>query len=84
MSGTYRGPINPNPQDGEAGIIIYGYVPSLGLALTGVITFALILLLNLWYIIKRKGKSFRTFHILIAVGAVSLHHERGRSKLMGS
>jgi len=75
MSGTtYRGPINPNPKDGEASIIIYGYVPSLGLAITGVVTFALILLINAFYLIKKRGKTYRSFHILLLVGSVSHIH----------
>lgn len=75
MSLQYNGPRNPNPQDGESSIIIYGYVPSKGLALTGVITFALILLINLWYIIKKKGKGYKSFHWLLLVGSVSLSQE---------
>ena len=71
MSVTYRGPINPNPADGEAGIIIYGYVPSKALAITGVVTFALILLVNLWYLFTKRGKGYRSFHTLLAVGSVS-------------
>lgn len=69
MSGTtYHGPINPNPADGEAGIIIYGYVPSYGLAITGVVTFALILAANLFHTVRKAG--YRSFHILLNVGAV--------------
>ena len=74
MSGTYRGPINRNPLDGEAGIIIYGYVPSKGLAITGVATFAAILLVNLWYLFTKRGKGYRSFHSLLAVGSVSDCH----------
>jgi len=79
MSGTYRGPINPNPVDGEAGIIIYGYVPSKGLAITGVVTFAVILGFNLWYLFTKKGRGYRSFHILLVVGSVGILNwvERG-------
>lgn len=73
MSGglTYTGPINPNPKDDEASIIIYTYIPSLVLAIIGVITFALIFGINLYYAIKKRGKGYRSFHILLLVGAVS-------------
>lgn len=71
MSGTYKGPINPNPQNGEAGIIIYGYVPSIGLAATAVATFSIVLLVNSWYLWKKRGKGYRSFHWLIIVGSVS-------------
>jgi hypothetical protein len=66
---TYHGPHNPHPRPGEAGIIIYGYVPSLSLAIPGVITFALALLVNLYYL--RKYKGFKSFHTLLVIGSVS-------------
>jgi hypothetical protein len=66
---TYHGPINSNPGPGEARIIIYGYVPSLALAIPGVITFALAAAVNLYYL--RKYKGFKSFHTLLVVGAVS-------------
>jgi hypothetical protein len=70
MSGiTYHGPINSNPGPGEAQIVIYGYVPSFALAIVGVITYALILAVNLYYVFRKRG--YRTFHILLSVGAVS-------------
>lgn len=67
---SYNGPINPNPKDGEAGIVIYGYIPSIALAIVGLATFAIVLGLHVWQIVKWKGT--RTFHILLAVGCVSL------------
>ena len=78
MSGlTYNGPINPNPKDDEAGIIIYGYVPSLALAIVGVVTFVMALAINAYYIVRRRGHGIRSFHSLICVGAVSeLEHRR--------
>lgn len=66
----YNGPINPSPGDGESSIIIYTYIPSLALGIIGVITFSLIFFVNLYYLIKKRGKGFRSFHILICVGAV--------------
>lgn len=73
MSGglRYTGPINPNPKDDEASIIIYTYIPSLVLAISGVVTFALIFAINLYYAIKKRGKGYRSFHVLLLVGAVS-------------
>jgi hypothetical protein len=68
---TYTGPINPNPKDDEASIIIYTYIPSLALAIIGVITFILVLLVNLYYVIKKRGKGCLSFHILLIVGSVS-------------
>lgn len=69
---VYRGPRNPNPAEGEASIIIYGYVPSLALAIVAVITFFAIFLANAIYM-KRKGKGYRSFHGLLAFGSVSQH-----------
>ena len=76
MSGrTYHGPLNPDrtPKNGESRIIIYGYVPSTALAAVGVATFALIFLANTFYAIRRKG--YRSFHLLLTVGAVSFCRE---------
>jgi hypothetical protein len=70
MSGIYRGPINSNPQDGEARIVIYGYIPSLALAVVGVVTFGIILAVNLFYVIRKGG--YRSFNTLLSVGAVSV------------
>lgn len=69
MSGAYSGPRNPNPAEGESSIIIYGYIPSLPLAIVAVITFAATLLTNAWYM-NRKGKGSRSFHGLLAFGSV--------------
>jgi hypothetical protein len=66
---TYRGPINTNPGDGEASIIIYGYVPSLALGIVGAVAFFLALLANAWYALSQRG--YRSFHTLLLVGCVS-------------
>lgn len=68
---TYTGPINRDPGPGESSIIIYTYIPSLALGIVGVITFALILLINIYQLIKGK-KAERVFHLLICVGSVRL------------
>ncbi|WWC89875.1 uncharacterized protein L201_004803 [Kwoniella dendrophila CBS 6074] len=69
MSGiTYKGPINPNPKDDEASIIIYSYIPSLALGIIGIITFSLVVFLNGFWLIKKRGT--RWFHSLILVGAL--------------
>ncbi|KAK8869655.1 hypothetical protein IAR55_000223 [Kwoniella newhampshirensis] len=69
MSGTiYRGPINPNPKDDEARIVIYGYVPSLALGLVGIITFMLVLCVHTFWLVRKKKT--RTFHILVLIGAL--------------
>ena len=70
MSGTtYKGPINPNPKDGEASIIIYSYVPALALGIIGVITFAVVLAAHIALAAKNRG--YRSFHALLATGCVS-------------
>jgi hypothetical protein len=72
MSGLqYTGPLNPNPAEGESRITIYGYLPSLALALTALITFALATIAHTWWAVK-KPRMYRTFHILMAVGCVSV------------
>ena len=76
---TYTGPINPNPKDDEASIIIYTYIPSLALAIVGVITFALIFAINLSYAIAKRGKGYRSFYILLLVGSVSISQPRTQS-----
>lgn len=68
MSG-YTGPINRNPGPGESAIIIYGYTPSLAHGIVGAVTFLLVALVQLWYLIKKRGH--RSFHALILVGSVS-------------
>lgn len=49
---TYSGPINPNPGPGEARIIIYSYIPSLALGVIGLVTFAIIFGINVFYLVK--------------------------------
>ncbi|WWD16082.1 hypothetical protein CI109_100507 [Kwoniella shandongensis] len=69
MSGTiYRGPINPNPKEDEARIVIYGYIPSLALGLVGIITFILVACAHTFWLVRKKRT--RTFHILILIGAL--------------
>ncbi|WWC60946.1 uncharacterized protein I303_103522 [Kwoniella dejecticola CBS 10117] len=69
MSGTtYKGPINPNPKDDEASIIIYSYVPALALGIIGVVTFAIVVSFQASYIATRRGT--RWFHSLLLVGAL--------------
>ena len=75
MSSAYTGPRNPNPAEGESSIIIYGYVPSLALAIVAVITFFGTLLVNSVYL-KTKGRGYRSFHGLLAFGSVSILTER--------
>ena len=65
----YTGPILENPGDGEAGIIIYGYVPSLILGAIGAATFALAFGVHFWHTIR--GKGVRTFQLLVCVCCVS-------------
>ncbi|WRT67287.1 uncharacterized protein IL334_004254 [Kwoniella shivajii] len=69
MSGTtYRGPINRNPKDDEAGIVIYGYIPSLALGIIGIIAFATVLCVHSFWLIRNKGT--RSFHMLMIIGAL--------------
>ena len=67
----YTGPINPNPGPDEASITIYGYVPTLSFALVAAITFGLLLVAQGVHAIRWKGY-YRTFHILLFIGLVSL------------
>ncbi|GAA6008373.1 RTA1 domain-containing protein [Rhodotorula paludigena] len=60
----YNGPINPNPAEGESGIIIYGYVPSQELQVVALITYGLALLLHLSNLARLKGT--RVFSLLLA------------------
>lgn len=69
----YTGLINPNPGPDEAGISIYGYVPSMAFAMTAAVTFGLICAIQAWYIIRWKGM-YRTFHILLFIGCVGPSH----------
>jgi hypothetical protein len=62
----YTGPYNPDPKPGEAGIVIYGYVPSLVLAVTAVVLFGLLLLAHVFLFFKYK--TTRTFQFLLAFG----------------
>lgn len=66
---SYTGPINRNPGPGEAAIIIYGYTPSLVHGVIGAVTFLLVSLVQLWYIVRKRGH--RSFHSLLFVGSVS-------------
>ncbi|ORX40018.1 RTA1 like protein-domain-containing protein [Kockovaella imperatae] len=65
---TYHGPINPHPGNGEASIIIFGYVPSLGLAIAGIVLWALVIAAQTWFTIVQKG--YRTFHLLLLIGSL--------------
>jgi hypothetical protein len=72
---TYSGPINPNPGPGEARIVIYSYIPSLALGIVGLLTFAVIFGINIYYLFAPKRRtaagnaSYRSFHILLIVGS---------------
>ncbi|WVF72064.1 hypothetical protein IAT40_006876 [Kwoniella sp. CBS 6097] len=73
MSGTtYKGPINPNPKDDEASIIIYGYVPALALGIIGIITFVLVAGGHAFWYFSPKGRvrGRRWFHGLLFIGAL--------------
>ncbi|GAA6059727.1 hypothetical protein JCM10212_000255 [Sporobolomyces blumeae] len=65
---NYKGPVNPNPADGESGIVIYGYVPSLALPVVALVTFALALSGHVARAVKAKRT--RTFHWLIAAACL--------------
>ncbi|GAA5851092.1 hypothetical protein JCM9279_000318 [Rhodotorula babjevae] len=67
-SSGYRGPINPNPGDGESSVIIYGYVPSRALATIALVSFGLVAL-NYLSILARFKQS-RAFNGLMVFGCV--------------
>ncbi|BGP40639.1 hypothetical protein JCM10450v2_004634 [Rhodotorula kratochvilovae] len=64
----YNGPINPNPKDGEAGVIIYGYVPSNALAAVALITFGLVVFNHTSHLVRHK--STRVFSSLMVFGCL--------------
>lgn len=51
----YNGPVNPDPEDGNASLWEYGYVPSLGLGIVGVILFLAVAAPHLFYLFTRRG-----------------------------
>jgi hypothetical protein len=67
----YHGPRKEEPGPNEVGIIVYGYLPSATLPIIAIITFALTLVAQVYYSI-RKPRLYRTFHILMAIGSVRL------------
>ena len=67
-SSGYRGPINPNPGDGESSVIIYGYIPSRALATIALVSFGLVAL-NYLSILARFKQS-RAFNGLMVFGCV--------------
>ncbi|GAA5869447.1 hypothetical protein JCM16303_000473 [Sporobolomyces ruberrimus] len=64
----YTGPINRNPSDGESAIVIYGYIPSLALAVVALVTFGIALLGHVWR--TTRAKQTRAFHVLFALGCL--------------
>lgn len=54
-------PINPDPQDGETGVNIFGYTPSLAVAVFGVVFFAVSAGVNSAFCIVRKV-GLRSYH----------------------
>jgi hypothetical protein len=51
----YTGPSNPNPDDGNAAILEYGYAPSLAMGIIGVIAFLAVAGPHLFYLFTRRG-----------------------------
>lgn len=66
----YDGPRKSDPGPNEVGIIVYGYLPSLTLPVVAIVMFGFTLLAQVLYAVK-KGRMYRTFHILMAIGSVS-------------
>jgi hypothetical protein len=71
---TYTGPMNPDPQDGEANVLLYGYVPSKALGIVGVLVFLVVFVPNVYRIFRRVNRRSKTwtFYFFLALGAVSL------------
>lgn len=65
----YNGPINPNPADGEAPIVIFGYIPSRALGAIGAVVFALAFVTHLALFFRLKGGT-RPFQALMAFGCI--------------
>ncbi|KAK4051727.1 hypothetical protein OIO90_004677 [Microbotryomycetes sp. JL221] len=65
---NYHAPFNFPPADNEAPIVIYGYVPSLGLAITACVIYGLCFLVHLFYFVKQRGT--RWFTGLLWFGAL--------------
>jgi xanthine/CO dehydrogenase XdhC/CoxF family maturation factor len=72
---SYRGPINPNPAPGDSAIIIYGYTPSLVLAIVAIVLFAGAAAAHAWWAVKGR----RLMQGLILGGCVSCA-ERARER----
>ncbi|KAM0790125.1 hypothetical protein ACM66B_005449 [Microbotryomycetes sp. NB124-2] len=67
---NYDAPFNPNPADNEAPIVIYGYVPSLGLAITACVVYGVLLLVHLAYFCLKRARGTRCFQGLLWFGAL--------------
>lgn len=69
---------NPNPPAGEAGISIYGYIPSRALATVAIVTFGLALVNHAVHLIRLRGT--RTFQGLMMFGNVrAVERSKGTS-----
>ncbi|KAK4050965.1 hypothetical protein OIV83_003094 [Microbotryomycetes sp. JL201] len=64
---NYDAPFNPNP---AASIVIYGYVPSLGLAITACIVYGVFMLVHFGYFCLRRARGTRWFQGLLWFGAL--------------
>lgn len=71
----YNGPTKSDPGLNEVGIIVYGYWPSASFPIVAMVFFAMTLVAQTYYAI-RKPRLYRTFHILLAIGSVRTPHSR--------
>ncbi|RSH94012.1 hypothetical protein EHS25_006665 [Saitozyma podzolica] len=67
---TYTGPINPDPQPGEADVELYGYVPSAVLGVVGVLVFLIVLSINTFRWFKNRKTGTLSFYFFLAFGAL--------------
>lgn len=55
-------PINPDPQEGETGVNIFGYTPSLATAVVAIAVFGLLTGANVFLLILRRRSRFVSYH----------------------
>ncbi|GAA99095.1 uncharacterized protein L969DRAFT_94277 [Mixia osmundae IAM 14324] len=65
---SYNGPSIPNPDGNQAHISLYGYRPALALGLIGCITFGVLLIVHIFYMLAKRHT--RVFQALIVFSCV--------------
>ncbi|CAO1628980.1 unnamed protein product [Sympodiomycopsis kandeliae] len=63
-------PPNPDPQDGETGVNIFGYTPWLAATVLGVAVFGALVIANVAYMCLQRNARLRTYQVLLLVACV--------------